>query len=107
MDLPMSQKNMFGLPDYVVEIIRRQSQAEGLELEWHVGGNDSKLELKLTWRPAGPPKRGGYNNKKRKSPGTLKRACHRIKEMLVDLNSVAVGTIDSLDDCDVPNTYDI
>ena len=110
MDLPMSQRDMFGLPDYVLDILRRQSQAEGLELGWHVGGSDSKLELKLIWRPAGAPKRGGYNNsRKRKSPGNLKRDYHRMKQMLVDLNSVAVGTGDlgdSLNDCDEPNTYD-
>ena len=48
----MSQMDLLGLPEPVVHMIQRQSEAEGLHLEWHIGGSDRQVELKLIWRPA-------------------------------------------------------
>ena len=52
----MSQMDSLGLPEAVVDMIKRQSQGEGLELEWHIGGNSTTVELKLVWRPARGPR---------------------------------------------------
>ena len=102
----MSQMDSLGLPEAVVDMIKRQSQGEGLELEWHIGGNSTKVELKLVWRPARGPRRDYHSSKpKYKSPGNLKRDNIRMKQMLVDINSVAVGTddLEEMTSVDRPN----
>ncbi len=84
-----------GLPEAVVHMFKRQSQEEGLELDWHIGGSGAKVELKLVWRPVGGPRRDdNINRRKHKGPGNLRRDYMRMKQMVVDFNSVAVGTDD-------------
>ena len=91
----MSTMDEFGLPEPVVDIILKQKDVEGLELGWTISGGVKGVELKLTWRPTrGPSKDTGPGGRKYKSPGNMKRDYYRMKRMLTELNSIAVGTED-------------
>ncbi len=83
-----------GLPDQVLDVIMKQKEVTGVELEWTISGGMKGIEVKLIWKPKrGPSKENGYG-RKYKSPGNMRRDYFRMKQMLTELNSVAVGTED-------------
>ncbi len=89
----MSEMESLGLPDQVLDILLKQKDESGVELEWTISGSTRGVEVKLSWRPRGrgPSKENG---RRYKSPGNMRRDYFRMKRMLTDLNSVAVGTED-------------
>ncbi len=47
----MTRNERFGLPDIIVEVLRKQNLDTSLHLSYKVFGTEQYTELKLTWSP--------------------------------------------------------
>ena len=103
--LQMPQSDLLNMPDYVYQLVVKQSMYKDCELIWTVGGHGRQVELVMKWFPRGSKWEEPFTEKsetsvRQKSKACIRRDTNRRKWYNVNRNSKHVETSDG--ECDNP-----
>ena len=95
----MAQSELLNMPDFVYQLLVKQSMDKDCELIWTVGGHGKQVELVMKWLPRGSKWEEPFADKeettvRRKSKACRRRDANRRKWFNVNRNSKEVGTSD-------------